>query len=549
MSTFADLGLSPALVETVDTLGYDTPTPIQQQAIPPLLEGLDVLGLAATGTGKTAAFSLPILHALGQAPDGDAPFGLVIVPTRELARQAARALRGYGKALRARVVEVYGGASIGQQIRELRRGCDVVVATPGRAVDLLNRRALDLGGVACLVLDEADEMLDMGFAEDLEELLKACPEERQTALFSATFPKHLQRIADASMRDPVRVEVERPEDEGPPQRELVFLVARHHKLAALERILELEQPEAALLFCRTRENVDELAMGLDKAGTRALALHGGLAQAERDRVMGHLRSGAAAIVVATDVAARGIDVSRLSHVVNVDLPDNPEVYVHRIGRVGRAGRTGVAITLAEPRQRRMLQQIQRLTGRMLPMCEVPTVEDLRQARREQLQELVQRVAAVEDLDPFKALVRDMCDDADLDDVAAAALFLVAESRGMLGEEPEIPAVAGGRRDQRDRGRRDDRERRPRRDHSMGPQEGYARIYVGLGRQAGVRPRDLVGAIAGETGLPGRAVGAIQVTSRFSLVEVPADVAEDVIQALRNTTIRGRRPFVRRDKHG
>ena len=546
MSTFSDLGLSPVLVETVDTLGYDAPTPIQQHAIPPLLEGHDVLGLAATGTGKTAAFSLPILHALETAPDGNAPFGLVIVPTRELARQAARALRGYGKALRARVVEVYGGASIGQQIRELRRGCDIVVATPGRAVDLLNRKALDLGGVACLVLDEADEMLDMGFAEDLEELLAACPEDRQTALFSATFPQHLQRIAGASMRDPVRVEVERPEDEGPPQREHVFLVARHHKLAALQRILELEQPEAALLFCRTRENVDELAMGLDRAGTRALALHGGLAQAERDRVMGHLRSGAAAIVCATDVAARGIDVDRLTHVVNVDLPDNPEVYVHRIGRVGRAGRTGVAITLAEPRQRRMLQQIQRLTGRMLPMCEVPTLDDLRAARREQLQELVQRVAAVEDLEPFKELLRDMCDEADLDDVAAAALFLVAEARGMLGEEPEIPAVAGGRRDRQDRGRRDDRERRSQRDHSARPQEGYARIYVGLGRQAGVRPRDLVGAIAGETGLPGRAVGAIQVTSRFSLVEVPADAADDVIMALRNTTIRGRRPFVRRD---
>jgi len=355
------------------------------------------------------------------------------------------------------------------------------------------------------------------------------------------------------MRDPVKIEVERPQDEGPPQRELVFLVARRHKLAALQRILELEQPEAALLFCRTRQDVDELAMGLDRAGTRALALHGGLAQPERDRVMTHLRSGAASIVVATDVAARGLDVDRLSHVVNVDLPDNPEVYVHRIGRVGRAGRTGVAITLAEPRQRRMLQQIARLRVRRLPMCEVPTVDDLREARRAQLQELVQRVAAVEDLEPFKLLLRDICDEADLDDVAAAALFLVAESRGMLGDEPDIPAVAGGRRDHprdhhHDRGDRG-RDRPPRPDHHSGPQQGYARIYVGLGRQAGVRPRDLVGAIAGETGLPGRAIGAIQVTLRFSLVEVPADAANDVIEALRNTTIRGRRPFVRRDKHG
>ncbi len=548
MSGFADLGLIPPLVEAVDALGYTEPTPIQAQAIPELLQGKDVLGLAATGTGKTAAFSLPMLDLLTRAEDrGGAPFGLVLVPTRELARQAGRALRGYGKGLRVRVLEVYGGASMGMQLKSLHRGVEVVVATPGRALDHLERGSLMLGQVGLLVLDEADEMLDMGFQEDIEALLDATPDERQTALFSATFPNRLKAIAKAHMRDPVRLEAPRGEQEAPPQKELVFLVRRQHKLAAIQRLLELEEPEGALLFCRTRADVDSLAQGLDDRGIRAEALHGGLTQSERDRVLQRLRSGACGVLVATDVAARGLDVDRLTHVINVELPRTPDTYVHRIGRVGRAGRTGVAITLAEPRQRRMLQNISRHVQRILPVGELPSVDDLRAFRREKLRTRVRRAASVEDLERWKGLVQDLTDELDVEDVAAAALRMLADAAGMLGEEQEIPAV----REERQRQERRERKRRhdgPRPPSGRPPPSGeWTRLYVGLGSRVGLRPRDLVGAIAGETGLPGRAIGAIRITPRFSLVEVPASEAERVIAALRNTTIRGRAPFVRRDR--
>ncbi len=539
MSAFTDLGLQPDLVEAVDALGYTEPTPIQAQAIPELLAGRDVLGLAATGTGKTAAFSLPLLQRGTPRPDrGPAPFGLVLVPTRELARQAARALRGYGRGLGAQVLEVYGGASMGLQLERLRQGVDVVVATPGRAVDLLERGALDLGHVCCAVLDEADEMLDMGFQEDLEALLSATPETRQTALFSATFPKRLKAIANAHTRDPVRIEVARGGGEDPPWREVVFLVQRRHKLATVRRLLELEEPDGALLFCRTRADVDALTEGLDEQGLRAEALHGGLTQAERERVLSRLRSGACTLLVATDVAARGLDIDRLSHVINVDVPRNPDAYVHRIGRVGRAGRTGIALTLVEPRQRRQLQNIARHVDRMLPLAPLPTLDDLRSHRREQLRAQVRRTAAVADLEPFQALVQDLADELDLEDLGAAALRLLAEARGMLGEEAEIP-------DPRERRRRDGP--RPHRSPRSGPAPDMARLYLGLGSRAGVRPKDLVGAIAGETGLPGHAIGAIRITPRFSLVEVPRSEAERVIDALRGTTLRGRTPFVRFDR--
>ncbi len=542
MPSFADLGLIPKLVEVVDELGYSEPTPIQVQAIPDLLAGRDVLGLAATGTGKTAAFALPLLHRLQEAEDrSGAPFALILVPTRELARQAGRALKGYGRRLGVRVLEVYGGSSMGVQLRVLRQGVDVVVATPGRALDHLERGSLDLGLVGLVILDEADEMLDMGFQEDLEALLEATPKDRQTALFSATFPGRLKAIAKAHMRQPVRIDAQADATADPPQKELVFMVRRQHKLAAIQRLLELEEPDAALLFCRTRADVDGLTAGLDAGGVRAEALHGGLTQAERDRVMQRLRGGACDVVVATDVAARGLDVERLSHVFNVELPGSPDVYVHRIGRVGRAGRTGVAITLAEPRQRRTLQNISRHVKRLLPVAEIPSVDDLRTFRREKLQSRVLRTASVEDLERWRELVQDLADEVEVEDVAAAALRLLAEAQGMLGEEQEIPSIKAPA-PRRQQGPRPPSGRRP-------PSGEWVRLYIGLGSRLGVRPRDLVGAIAGETGLPGRAVGAIRITPRFSLVEVPASEADRVIDALRNTKIRGRTPFVRRDRGG
>ncbi|HET9986161.1 MAG TPA: DEAD/DEAH box helicase [Longimicrobiales bacterium] len=551
---FSDLALRPELISAITALGYEEPTPIQREAIPPLLEGRDVLGQAATGTGKTAAFALPLLQRWAETEERAAPAALILVPTRELAMQVAEAVHRYGRPLGARVLPIYGGQPIGRQLRSLERGVDVVVATPGRALDHIARGTLPLAGVRVVVLDEADEMLDMGFAEDIESILGETPAERQTVLFSATMPPRLAAITRQYLRDPVRIRIERETaapGEAPLVRQTAYVVARAHKLAALGRVLDVESPTAALVFCRTRNEVDELTEALTARGYRAEALHGGMNQEQRDRVMGRLRSGTAELLVATDVAARGLDVEQLSHVVNYDVPSAPESYVHRIGRVGRAGREGVAITLAEPREHRLLKNIERVTRQRIVVSKVPTVADLR-ARRLDLTRAALREALLEDdLDHFRVVVEALSDEFDVMDVALAAVKLAhqAESGG-AEEEEEIPEVQPRpERPARERGARaggfaprgGGRERR------RAPAGGMARIFVGAGRQAGIRPQDLVGAIAGETGLSGREIGAIEIADRFSLVEVPESAAAEVIQALRDTKIRGRKATVRRER--
>ena len=359
---FAELGLGPELLRTLTDLGYEEPTPIQATAIPHLLEGRDLLGLAATGTGKTAAFALPLLQLIETG--GKVPSALILLPTRELAVQVAQAVHRYGKELGVEVLPIYGGQSFQQQLKVLKRGVDVVVATPGRALDHIRRGTLKLGSLKVLILDEADEMLDMGFAEDLEAILAEVPARRQTLLFSATLGPRIESIAAKHLDDPVEVRIAGiPEAEGevPLIRQTAYLVRRPHKLAALGRVLDLESPEAALVFCRTRNDVDELTESLNGRGYRAEAMHGGMSQEQRDRVMKKLRGGKVDLLVATDVAARGLDISHLTHVVNYDLPSAAKQYVHRIGRVGRAGREGVAITLAEPREHVLLKNIERLT--------------------------------------------------------------------------------------------------------------------------------------------------------------------------------------------
>src|SRR5215216_2056657 len=364
VTTFADLALRPELLPVLAGLGYEEPTPIQREAIPPLLAGKDLLGQAATGTGKTAAFALPILHRLTRPGQGAEPEALVLVPTRELAVQVSEAFHRYGRDLGARVLPIYGGQPIVRQLRALSAGVDVVVATPGRALDHIKRRTLALSSLDVVVLDEADEMLDMGFAEDIEAILDETPEQRQTVLFSATMPPRIDGMARRHLREPVRIEIERETaapGEAPKVRQSAYVVARAHKPAALGRVLDVESPTAAIVFCRTREEVDQLTETLNGRGYRAEALHGGMGQEQRDRVMSRLRSGTADLLVATDVAARGLDIEQLTHVVNYDVPSAPESYVHRIGRVGRAGREGVAITLAEPREHRLLQNIEHAT--------------------------------------------------------------------------------------------------------------------------------------------------------------------------------------------
>ncbi len=442
-SGFADLALVPDLCNTLSGLGYEEPTPIQRAAIPPLLDGRDLVGQAATGTGKTAAFALPLLQRIVREGGREAPLALVLVPTRELAVQVSEAIHRYGRGTGARVVPIYGGQPIGRQLRALDRGADVVVATPGRALDHMTRGTLNLRGLKIVVLDEADEMLDMGFAEDIEAILASTPQTRQTALFSATMPPRIDGMVRRHLRDPVRVELGRRASASAQDwlvRQSAYVVPRGHKPAALGRVLDLEAPASAVVFCRTRDEVDRLTETLNGRGYRAEALHGGMDQQQRDRVMGRLRAGSLDLLVATDVAARGLDIEQLTHVVNYDVPSAPDSYVHRIGRVGRAGREGTAITLVEPREHRMLKTIERATGQPIAIVKLPTVADLRAKRQELTRAALRQSLLEDDLETWRAVVEPLCDEFDLFEVALAAVKLAHEASGAPRDEEELPEV-------------------------------------------------------------------------------------------------------------
>jgi len=550
-TTFADLALRPELLKALTTLGYEEPTPIQREAIPPLLEGKDLLGQAATGTGKTAAFALPVLQKLTETRSrSTAPLALVLVPTRELAVQVCEAIHKYGRDLGARVLPIYGGQPIGRQLQALERGIDVVVATPGRAIDHIGRGTLKLDSLQIVVLDEADEMLDMGFAEDIESILQETPSERQTVLFSATMPPRIDKLARQHLKDPVRITIGREQTapgEAPRVRQSAYIVPRAHKPAALGRVLDVEAPTAAIVFCRTRDEVDQLTETLNGRGYRAESLHGGISQEQRDRVMGRLRNGTADLLVATDVAARGLDIEQLTHVVNYNVPSAPESYVHRIGRVGRAGREGVAITLVEPREHGMLKTIERVTKQRIPVEKVPTVADLRARRLELTRAALHESLLEDDLEGFRVVVETLTDDFDLMEIALAAVKLAHEASGAAAtEEEEIPDVSARiDRDRPGRGSAEPGNRRERRPRT--PTAGMTRLFFGAGRSAGIRPQDLVGAIAGEAKLKGRDIGAIEIADRFSLVEVPESVAQSVIVALRGATVKGRKVSVRLER--
>ena len=561
---FSGLGLDPRIVDALAALGYEEPTPVQREAIPPLLAGRDLLGQAATGTGKTAAFALPLLHHVTpNAEPRERLRALILVPTRELAMQVAEAVHKYGKALGIIALPIYGGAPMETQLRALKRGVDVVVATPGRALDHIRRKTLRLDSVKVVILDEADEMLDMGFAEDLEAILVETPSERQTALFSATLPPRIADIANKHLKNPVRVRIDReivPAGSAPRVRQVAYIVGRAHKMATLGRVLDVENPTSAIVFCRTRTEVDELTESLNGRGYRAEALHGGLSQEQRDRVMKKFRANTADLLIATDVAARGLDVEHVSHVVNYDVPTSAEGYVHRIGRTGRAGREGVAITLAEPREHRLLRNIEYLTKQKIDIATVPTVADLRARRIEMTKASLREMVLAGDLDHFRAVVDSLAQEFDIMDVAAAAVKMADAKDGASAEE--IPTVS--LRPERPISRHD-RERAPTpkagsRRHEAAkaggksggkkhitPEWDVARLYIGAGRNSNIRPADLVGAIVNEAGVDARAIGAIQITDRFSLVEVPDEIADGIIETLRATTIKGKRVPVRRDR--
>ena len=552
---FAALGVRRETLAALDDLGYEEPTPIQRETIPLLIAGNDLLGQAATGTGKTAAFALPALELIDPARPAS-PVALILVPTRELAVQVSEAIFKYGRHLGARVVPIYGGQPIQRQLQQLDRGVHVVVATPGRAIDHIGRGSLPLDDIKMVVLDEADEMLDMGFADDIESILDATPRDRQTVLFSATMPPRINSIAKRYQRDPIRVQIGKG-DSKPTKaliRQSAYVVMRSHKPAALGRILDIEAPGAALVFCRTRGEVDQLTETMNGRGYRAEALHGGMDQAQRERVIGRLRDGTAELLIATDVAARGLDIDTLTHVVNYDVPSAPDSYVHRIGRVGRAGREGVAITLAEPREQRLLSNIERLTKQQISIESVPTVADLKARRLGQTVDAVRAALGADDLNDYNEVLNSLSGEHNMRTIALAAIKLAHDGSG-TADEIEIPDAAR-RFDRDDRASRPDRPGRGERDRpqqrgmkreshggdSDGP-TGY--LFVGLGRKGGVRPGDLVGAIANESGLVGRQIGPIRISDNFSVVGVPERSVDDVINAMRNTMIRGKKTTVRR----
>ena len=537
--SFDALGLDPRLVAAIAELGFERPTGIQADAIGPLLEGRDVVARARTGSGKTAAFGLPLLHRLQDG--GRGPRALVVAPTRELASQVGDALASYARGLPISFVTIYGGASYRPQLRALKDGVTVVVGTPGRLIDHLERGSLDLSGVELVVLDEADEMLNMGFLEDVERLLAAAPEERQVALFSATMPPPIRRTAKRYLRDPLTVETDMARGTTVDHvRQRALTVPHAFKIDALVRYLRGEAAGAALVFCRTKLGCGEVAGALVAAGIEADALHGDLAQAERERVLRRLRSGCIGVVVATDVAARGLDVDHITHVVNLDLPDNPESYTHRIGRTGRAGREGTALTLVTPREAGKLRWMSRVLGADFEAYRLPTDAALAQRARAKLADELSGAG-----DQARAWMQHLLEQGvELEDLAAAALELVAEARSVpltrdLPDELPRWATADLRPPPRPPKSRAPQARPPR---GRGPRRGgppECELFIGAGRAMGVRPGDLVGALAGETGIAGGDIGRIQVGERSSFVGVSRQIADAVLHGRASLNVRGR----------
>ncbi|MDQ3417937.1 MAG: DEAD/DEAH box helicase [Acidobacteriota bacterium] len=553
---FDSLGLSADLLKAVTTLGYEEATPVQRATIPLMLAGKDLLAQAATGTGKTAAFALPMIQmiVLGKQAAGAAgrkgrlkTQGLVLVPTRELAMQVAEATHKYARGSGLIVVPLYGGASMMQQIRALERGADIVVGTPGRILDHIRRQSLVLDAIRVLVLDEADEMLDMGFAEDIDTILDATPEERQTTLFAATMPSRLRAITEKHLNKPERIMIAGEKTAAgkmPRVRQVAYVVARAHKAVALQRVLDVESPTSALVFCRTRLEVDTLVETLNSHGYRAEAIHGGMQQRQREIVMGRFRAAKTDLLIATDVAARGLDIQQLSHVFNYDVPSAPEVYVHRIGRTGRAGREGTAITLAEPREHRLLKSIERITKQKIEIATLPTVADLRAKRLELTRAAIHERLIAGDSDDVRVVVDSLAEEFDIVAIAAAAVKALHLATVGDSEERDLPAPAV-----------------PREEHFRGPAAGpraprqrprddgrpMTKIFIGAGRQAGIRPADLVGAITNEAGIQSRDLGAIEITDRFSLVEVPEEGVDAIVAAMKKATLRGQKVPVRRDR--
>ena len=543
--SFADLGLAPAVLKALSDVGYETPSAIQAQTIPPLLEGRHVVGLAQTGTGKTAAFALPILSQLDLSQK--TPQALVLAPTRELALQVSEAFEKYAAHMKGvHVLPIYGGQGYGVQLSALRRGVHVVVGTPGRIMDHLEKGTLDLSQLRFLVLDEADEMLKMGFAEDVETILADTPDDKHVALFSATMPAQIRRISKKYLADPVEITVKNKTTTSASITQRYLICSYPQKVDALTRILEVENFEGMIVFVRTKNETELLAEKLRARGFSAMAINGDVPQVQRERTVNQLKSGKLDILVATDVAARGLDVERISHVINYDIPTDTESYVHRIGRTGRAGRKGDSIAFVTPRERHLLRAIEKATRQPLTQMSIPTIEDINSTRLSRFDDAITEALQGEKLDFFRDVVAHYVNEHDVPEADVAAA-LVAVMHGdqplVLDAEPEPAQRSFDTREQRPErggGRKPERRPRGRTDVEM------ASYRIAVGKRHKVEPRQIVGALANEGGLSRGDFGHIDIRPDFSLVELPRELPAGTLDKLSGTRISGKLIEIRMD---
>ncbi|KRE87623.1 RNA helicase [Rhodanobacter sp. Soil772] len=555
-SGFGALALHPDVLRVLADVGYESPSPIQAATIPPLLEGRDVLGQAQTGTGKTAAFALPILSRI--SPRAGKPQALVLAPTRELAIQVAEAFQRYAAHIPGfQVLPIYGGQSYGPQLHSLKRGVHVVVGTPGRVIDHLDKGTLDLSELKYLVLDEADEMLRMGFIDDVEKVLHATPPERQVALFSATMPTVIRKIAQRHLKDPVEVIIKSSATTTPNIHQRYWFVSGMHKLDALTRILEAEPYDAMIIFARTKQATDELAGKLQARGLAAAAINGDIAQPQRERVIQQLKDGKLDILVATDVAARGLDVDRISHVLNYDIPYDTESYVHRIGRTGRAGRSGEAILFVSPRERGMLNAIERATKQPIEQMQLPSVEVVNDVRIGKFKQRISDMLAQGELGQFQQLIEQYEQEHNVPAIEiAAALARIAQGDQplLLAPPPKREKYEPAAREHKPRERegtpaRAPREHKPHAPESAPPrefghrpvrahatEEGKRTYRVEVGHEHGVKPGNIIGAIANEAGLDSQFIGRLSIRDHYSLIDLPDGMPKEVFEHLKKVWV-------------
>ena len=556
---FEKLRLPDAVVEAVKRVGFEQPSPIQAQTIPLLMQGRDVVGLAQTGTGKTAAFALPVLSQID--PDKRYPQALVLAPTRELALQVSDSFQSFADHLGGvHILPIYGGQAYGIQLSGLRRGAQVIVGTPGRVIDHLEKGSLDISNLEFLVLDEADEMLNMGFQEDVERILEDTPETKQVALFSATMPNAIRRISRDYLNNPEEVTVKSETRTNTNITQRYLFTAHRNKLDAITRILEVTEFEAMIVFVRTKNETEEIAEKLRARGFSAAAINGDIAQQQRERTVDQLRDGRLDILVATDVAARGLDVERISHVLNYDIPNDTESYVHRIGRTGRAGRTGEAILFVTPRERRMLRSIERVTNATIEEMDLPTVDEVNESRKAKFMDSITESLEATDIQVFKTMVREYsaANNVPMDDIAAALA-----TQALAGDEFLMKEPPRDKRDRRDRFDRDDRRDRGGRGRDRfdrddrGDRRGGRRFddsgnfdtyRLDVGKRQHVRPGAIVGALANEGGLNSKDFGRITIGGDFTLVELPKNLDQSVLDRLEDTRISGQLINIQRD-HG